>query len=439
MEGIQDLRDEQGRLAYAVRGSGPPLVFVPDLFIPIDALDDDPPFAQLLDGLASFATVVMVDRRGIGFSDPIADWDRPIFDTWAEDVVRVLRGVVGGPAAVFGFGVQSGLTTLRVAQVAPELVERLVLMNVATVAATSEPSEELLRNVDGESRLDFGSMVAPGRVGDVAYVRWIERAGRHGASPANARRMWQAILATDVAEGLDGISVPTTMLLRTGMVWRDAAIGAQAIVDAMPGAELVELTGTDLYPNCGDVDEVVHAVAAAVGAVGVRSSGPALLTLLFSDIVASTERSGEMGNARWRGMLDVHDEVASKVVARHGGTVVKHTGDGVLATFAMPSRGLRAAKVLRDELARQGLDVRIGLHTAEVERRGTDVNGVGVNLAARIMDQAADGEILVSAAVPLIVAGAEFVFVSRGLHALKGVVAEHELFALDATADSPAG
>jgi class 3 adenylate cyclase len=246
--------------------------------------------------------------------------------------------------------------------------------------------------------------------------------------------MWEAILATDVADGLDAITVPTTMLLRTGMAWRDAAVGAQTIVDAMPGAELVELTGTDLYPNCGDVDEVVHAVAAAVGAVGVRSSGSALLTLLFSDIVASTARSDEMGNARWRGMLDVHDEVASKVVARHGGTLVKHTGDGVLATFAMPSRGLRAAKVLRDELARQGLEVRIGLHTAEVERRGTDVNGVGVNLAARIMAQAAGGEILVSAAVPSIVAGTEFSFVSRGPCVLKGVATEHELFALDGVA-----
>jgi class 3 adenylate cyclase len=434
VDGIRDLRDERGRLAYAVRGSGPPLVFIPDLFIPIDSLDDDPPFAQLLDGLASFATVVVMDRSGIGFSDPIADWDRPIFDTWADDVARMIEGVVGGPATVFGFGVQSGLTALRVAQVAPEIVERLVLMNVATVAATSEPSEELIRNVDGESRLDFGSMVAPSRVGDVAYGRWIERAGRHGASPADARGMWEAILATDVADGLDEITVPTTMLLRTGMAWRDAAVGAQAIVDAMPGADLVELTGTDLYPNCGDVDEVVHAVAASMGVAGVQSSGPALLTLLFSDIVASTERSGEMGNARWRGLLDIHDELATKVVARHGGTVVKHTGDGMLATFAMPSRGLRAARALRDELARSDLDVRIGLHTAEVERRGADVNGVGVNVAARIMDLAAGGEILVSAAVPLIVAGAEFSFASRGRHALKGVADEHELFALAGSA-----
>ena len=198
----------------------------------------------------------------------------------------------------------------------------------------------------------------------------------------------------------------------------------------IPHADLVELSGADVYPNCGDVDEVVHAVAGAMGATGVRSSGPALLTLLFSDIVASTERSGELGNAKWRGVLDLHDAVVAKVVARQGGTVVKHTGDGVLATFTMPSRGLRAARALRDELARSDLDVRIGLHTAEVERRGTDVNGVGVNLAARIMDRAGGGEILVSAAVPLLVAGAEFDFASRGSFTLKGVAGDQELFAL---------
>jgi class 3 adenylate cyclase len=429
VDGIQDLRDDQGRLAYTVRGSGPPLVFVPDLFIPIEALDEDPPFAQFLDGLASFATLILVDRQGVGFSDPIADWARPIFDTWAEDLARVIRGVVGGPATVLGTGIQSGLSALRMAQTAPELVARLVLLNVATVSQTSGPSEELLRNIDGESEFDFGSMVAPSRIGDVAYGRWIERAGRRGASPADARRMWEAILATDV-DRLDTIAVPTTMLLRTGMAWKDALDGARAMVEAIPGAELIELSGADVYPNCGDVDEVVHAIGEAMGAASVRSSGPALLTLLFSDIVASTERSGEIGNARWRGVLDIHDEVVTKVVTRHAGTVVKHTGDGVLATFAMPSRGLRAARALRDELARSGLDVRIGLHTAEVEQRGSDVNGVGVNLAARIMDCAVGGEILVSAAVPSIVAGADFSFASRGAFALKGVAGNQELFEL---------
>ena len=267
-------------------------------------------------------------------------------------------------------------------------------------------------------------------MGDVAYVRWIERAGRRGASPADARRMWEAIFVTDVAEGLDAITRPTTMLFRPGMIWEDAVAGARSIAATIPSAGVIELSGADVYPNCGNVDEVVHAVAECMGATNVRSTGSALLTLLFSDIVASTERSGALGNAKWRGILDIHDAVVTKVVTRHGGTVVKHTGDGVLATFAMPSRGLRAAQALRDELARSDLEVRIGLHTAEVERRGTDVNGVGVNLAARIMDQAVGGQILVSAAVPLIVAGAEFSFTACGSFALKGLPEGQELFEL---------
>lgn len=432
MDGIETLRDQHGHLAYTAQGSGPPLVYMADLFLSIDSLDDDPPYAQFLDGLASFATLIAFDRRGVGFSDPIDDWDRPIFDTWAEDVARVIAAVVGAPATVFGVGVQSGLTALRAAQVAPELVDRLVLLNPATIRSVTAtgPHDELVRNVDGESQFDFGSLVQPSRVGDPAFGRWIERAGRRGASPSDARRMWQAVLQTDVRDGLDTMNVPTTIVVRPALAWAAGSHVAREIAASIPDARVVEISGADVYPNGGDVDELVHAVAETMGAASVRSSGPALLTLLFSDIVASTERSGELGNARWRGLLDVHDEVATRVVARHGGTVVKHTGDGVLATFPMPSRGLRAARALRDELARSDLDVRIGLHTAEVERRGTDVNGVGVNLAARIMDRAEGGEILVSAAIPLIVGGSEFSFVSRGSQTLKGVGDEHELFAL---------
>ena len=432
MEELRDLRDEHGRLAYAVQGSGPPLVFVPDLFLPIDALDEDPLFAQFLDGLASFSTLVMFDRRGIGFSDPIEDWDRPILDTWAEDVVRVVTGVVGGPATVFGNGVQSGLATLRATQAAPELFDRLVLMNVARSerARTTGPRDELLRNVDGESDFDFGRLVAPSRVGDAAYVRWIERAGRRGASPADARRMWAAVLESEPGEPYSTITVPTTMLLRPAM-WGVAVQHSREIARQIPDARVIEISGADVYPNGDDVDELVRAVARIMGAHTVHSSGPALVTLLFSDIVASTERSGEMGNARWHGLLDLHDDVATKVVARHGGTLVKHTGDGVLATFPMPSRGLRAARSLREDLRRAGLDVRIGLHTAEIERRGADVNGVGVNVAARIMDHASGGEILTSPAIPLLVAGSEFSFASRGDHELRGLPGRYELFALE--------
>ncbi len=438
MDGIRDLRDEHGRLAYATRGSGAPLVFLGDLFFPIDAMDEDPLFAQFLDGLASFATLTVFDRRGVGFSDPIDDWGRPIFDTWATDVVRIIDGVVGAPATVFGTAILGGTIALRVAEIAPDRVERLLLMNAPGMARMRDTSAEdaVLRNIDGESELDFPGLISPSRVSDTAFTRWDARAGRRGASPADARRMWEAVFARGPNSLSGTVAVPTTMLLRDEAAFRYAVEGARQVVASIPGATVIPLSGVDLYPNVGDVDEVIHAVAEVMGTEGVGSGGQALLTVLFSDIVGSTEQAAAMGDAQWHGLLDLHDELVAKVVGRQGGHVVKHTGDGVLATFPLPSRALRAARGLREELSRIGLRVRIGVHTAEVERRGVDVSGAGVNLAARIMDQADRDEILVSQAVSAIVSAPEFSFTATGERRLKGFAGSYELFALDSPTTS---
>jgi class 3 adenylate cyclase len=427
---IEDLQDAHGRLAYAVRGSGPPLVFVPDLFIPIDAIDEDPPYARFLDGLASFATVVVFDRRGIGFSDRIEDWSMSVFDTWGHDIERIVDGVCAGPATVLGVGTQSAMAAIAAARRAPDRVARLLLLNPVDATYAGSAGEAVLRNVDEPIDVDFGALVAPSRIGDVAYGRWIERAGRRGVSPVDARRTWQSVIASVGTADLDRISVQTTVLVRPDVPWSAVAEAAADIVAGIPGATRVELAGADLFPNCGDVDELVAAIAEQLGASSAPAGGTELVTLLFSDIVASTERTGALGNARWRGLLDLHDEVAASAVARHGGRLVKHTGDGVLATFPLPSRGVRAATALRSQLAPSDLEVRVALHTAEVERRGDDVNGVGVNVTARILGRAEPGEILVSAAIPLLLAGSGFSFVTRGRHELRGVPGDQELFAL---------
>jgi len=433
MDHIADLRDEHGLLAYAQVGDGPPLLLMQDLFMPLDSLDEDALGARLLEDMGSFATVVVFDRRGIGFSDPITDSSRSIVDVWAEDVARVIEGVAGRPATVFGMGLMSGRTALRIAQLRPDLVEHLLLMNVGMGGRDSgaPTADMVLANVDGESDFDFIDMVAPSRAHDPAVRRQRERAGRRGANAADARRMWSAFMAEPPLEGLEAISVPTTMLLRPDLALRSRVSSALAVVGAIPGAELVELSGADVYPFDGDVDEVVQAVADVLDVSAKGSQSSAFVALLFTDIVDSTQMARQVGDVQWRGLIDVHDSATTRLVGRHGGTVVKQTGDGVLATFEMPSRALRAANALRAELADLNLPVRIGVHAAEIERRGDDISGVGVNLAARVMGTARGNEVLVSAALPLIVAGSEFTFSPRGPHQLKGIDTPQELFALD--------
>lgn len=432
MDGVRDLRDDQGLLAYAVWGEGPALVFMQDLFRPLDSLDDDPRFARLLEDLGSFASLVVFDRSGIGFSDPITDWDRPLVDTWAQDLARIIEGVVGEPAAVFGTGSMSGRTVLRAAQLRPQLVKQLVVMNVLTGYHGWEGNaqREVVANVDGQSDLDFLSLVAPSRADDPEARRERERAGRRGVSAADARRIWEKYYRDPRPEGLSEITVPTTVLLRPDVAFEPAAASTREVADQIPGARLVELSGADLYPSDGDLDEVVGAMADALEVSFGGSRASELVTMLFSDIVDSTNRARQVGDVEWRALLERHDDATARIVKRHGGTVVKQTGDGVLATFAMPTRALRAAAALSDELSRVGLPVRIGVHTAEVERRGEDVNGTGVNLAARIMGQAAADEVLVSAAIPLLVTGSDHEFTSRGQFALKGFPGHHELYSL---------
>lgn len=432
MDGIRDLRDDQGLLAYAVLGEGPALVFMQDLFRPLDSLDDDPRYARLLEDLGSFASIVLFDRSGIGFSDPITDWDRPLVDTWARDLTRIIKGVVGEPAAVFGTGSMSGRTALRAAQLYPELVTQLVVMNVLTGhhGLGGDAQREVVANVDGQSNIDFLSLVAPSRADDPEARRERERAGRRGVSAADARRLWEKYYRDPRPVGLSEITVSTTVLLRPDVAFEPAAVSTREVADKVPDARLVELSGADMYPSDGDLDEVVGAIADALDVSFGGSGASELVTMLFSDIVDSTARAQRVGDVGWRSLLERHDAVTARVVKRHGGTLVKQTGDGVLATFEMPTRALRAAAGLKDELSRAGLAVRIGVHTAEVERRGDDINGTGVNLTARIMGEAAADEVLVSAAIPLLVTGSDHEFTSRGQFALKGFPGHHELFNL---------
>lgn len=426
-------------VAYRVVGGDrqghEPVVMVCGAFFPIEVLPDDRIAARLLDGLAAIGPLVIFDRRGIGLSDPL-DWERPVFEQWCDDLAAVMGAAGIDRATLFGWET-GGAVALRFAAREPDRVSSLVVFHAVALdehdrAAWSTQMERRLQAaVRGEG--DLAGHVAPSRHDDPTFGPWIERAGRLGASPAVAARLWTAILREPIdGELLAAISAPTLVLQRPANAVIPAACAA-FISAHVRGSRVVDLSGADVHPVAGDIDELLAAVTEFV--TGRRSALPTergLAAVLYTDLAGSTERLARLGDDVWRGVLDRHDAVSQRVVDRHGGHVVKVTGDGILATLPTARAALHAARALRAELASLGLELKVGVHVGEVDYRGDDVSGLAIHLAARVLGAAAPGEILASASVPLAAAGAGFTFTSRGSVPLRGLPGTWELFALDA-------
>ena len=409
------------------------VVLVPGGFMPIEILDEEPGFARLLDGLAGIGRVIVFDRRGVGLSDPIFDWGEPVLDQWAEDLAAVVAATGARDVVVVGiegFGVASRFVARH-----PELVSRFVSYEPMIVPEDSwdafrdERLESISANIRGEN--DLLDRMAPSRAGDPAFRDWYHRAGRLGASPATARRIWESVWRSHPHDQLlDEIAVPTLVLHRRGnQLVPDGAMAYAA--DLIPDATLVEVDGVDGFAFAGDVDSLVAEISQFV--LGERRVPPPdrlLAAVMFTDLVGSTSRAAALGDAQWKAVLERHDSTVRTAVGQCGGTVVKTTGDGVLATFPSVNASVNAAQRLRARLAAQDLDTRIGIHVGDIDRRGEDVSGLAVNIAARVMALAGDGEIAMTAAVTGAMAGEAVEFESRGEHDLKGVPGPWEIFRL---------
>jgi class 3 adenylate cyclase len=321
----------------------------------------------------------------------------------------------------------------------PERVTALVLHEPMIVADddwgsfSGDLAQRSKANMSGE--VDILADIAPSRVDDRTFREWYTRAGRVGASPTTAGRIWASVMGAHPRGSLyEQIEVPTLVLHRCDNRFVVENLLALA-AERMPHATLVELEGRDHFPFVGDVDAFVSEIAAFV--VGERRLPPPqrlLSGVLFTDLVGSTERAVSLGDADWKTLLDRHDAAVRAVVGRSGGSVVKTTGDGVLALLPSAAGCLRAAAAIHRELASEGLQVRIGAHIGDIDRRGDDVSGLAVNIAARVMAKAGTGEVVVTAMVVGAVAGQAVEFESLGAHALKGVPGEWELFRMVADA-----
>lgn len=425
-------------IAYTVFGQGPvEMIFVTGFVSHLEIGPDLPQAARFWDRLGSFCRIVIFDKRGMGLSDRGAG--SYTVEAVAEDMIAVLDDAGMERPAVFGVS-EGGAAATLFAATHPDRTSALV--EYGTYARMTKGPDfpqgipaELMRSAYGYMLQNWGEpqlldIFAPSWKGDTEAHEWFARLLRSGTSPAGFRAMMEMYLQLDVRPVLPQINVPALILWRAD----DKLIPPQlskTIADGIEGARGVELAGSDHLFLAGDQEAMIGEIEEFL--TGERHAAPAertLATVLFTDIVGSTERAAELGDGRWREVLTEHDRLARREVESQRGRLVKTTGDGLLASFDGPARAISAATTLRKRLAPLGLDIRAGVHTGECERIGEDLGGIAVHIGARVGSVAGPGEVLVSQTVRDLVVGSGIEFEDRGAQELKGVPGEWRLFAV---------
>jgi len=427
-------------LAYQVVGEGDlDLVFLFGWPSHLALMWEHPAFASFLQRLASFSRLILFDRLGNGMSDrgPTGQ----AFEDSMDEVRSVLAAVGSKRAAFFGC-TWGGRLALLLAATYPEQVSAVVTFgsHPATLrdadypwGSTPQQREELLAVLrDGTVDTDgLLAMIAPGDATDPATRRWWATFFHSAVSPAESADEITALGPVDIRGLLGSVRVPTLVLHRTGDQAADVH-ASRYMAQRLPQARLRELPGEDHFPFFGDQDAVLALTQEFLtGTLPVAEPDRMLATVLFTDIVDSTRLATQLGDRRWHRLLEQHNQVVREQLARFRGREVKTTGDGFLATFDGPARAIRAADAIRAELAEHGVQLRVGLHTGEVELVGDDIGGIAVHIAARVLAQAQPGEVLCSRTVRDLVAGAGFVFTDRGRRRLKGVSDSWQLYAVE--------
>ncbi len=425
-------------IAYAVAGEGPvDLVIVPGFVSNFEEAWQMPGFHRVYERLAGFARLILFDKREQGASDRTGR--PPTLEESMEDVHAVLDAAGSERAALMGLS-EGGPMSILLAATFPERCSHLILYGsfARLTKAEGYPEGLPVRNLDALADLlqdEWGgpaalSLFAPSLVGDADAERSWGRFLRSGSSPAGARALMDLYRDVDVREALPLVAQPTLVLHRE----RDAALPVRTshyLAEHIPGARLVELPGRDHALIGGDIDQLVDEMEEFL--TGTRSERPperVLSTVLFTDIVGSTERAAQLGDRRWRELLDRHDVITRAEVERRRGRAVKSTGDGFLATFDGPARAIECARAVASGVGGLGVQVRAGVHTGECELRGDDIGGMAVHIGARVAARAEPGEVLVSSTVKDLVVGSGLDFVERGAQTLKGVPGEWRLYSV---------
>ncbi len=428
-------RTRQGvHIAYQVVGDGPlDLLFVPGYASNLQWQWELPSYARFLERLASFARLIIVDRRGAGLSDRFSPQDLPPLEDLADDLEVVLDTVGSKRTALFG-AEDGGLICCMLAARRPERISALVVYGMDPggpdpVRFRDEKEafwEELLHRVDttwgteAHARWDI-TLSNPSRVGDEALIDWLVVSQRLGASPGAAVAFLRLYHDTDVRGLLPAIGVSTLVLHRTDD--RLDPVGhARVTASLVPNAKLVELSGDDHYWVVSDTDDITDEIEEFLtGARQAAVPDRVLATVLFTDVVGSTDRASAMGDRAWRELLDMHHQAIRRELQRFGGRERGTAGDGFFATFDGPARAVRCALAANDAMGPLGIEIRVGVHTGEVEVVADDVRGIAVHIGARIGAIADGSEVLVSSTVKDLTAGSGLTFEDAGEHELKGV------------------
>jgi pimeloyl-ACP methyl ester carboxylesterase len=425
-------------IAYQVVGDGPiDLVHIPGLVSHLDIAWENARYQRFMERLSSFARVIVYDKRGSGLSDPVTD--PPAVEERVDDTRAVMDAVGVERAAVLGVSEGAGLGAFFAAA-HPDRVSHLVMYG-GFARLTPDPPDYPFPGLDHAEILEATreSVEHWGEGATLAVLApsllrtperpWWGRFERAAMSPRSMEMLMLSNLELDIREVLPVISVPTLIIHRDHDVL--PVEGGRYLAERIPDSRFVRLHGEDHWPWVADPDEVCDHVEEFL--TGQRSAPPpdrVLATVMFTDIVGSTKRASELGDRRWRELLDEHERLTRTELDRHQGLEVKTTGDGVLATFDGPARAIRCATSLASATEDLGLPVRVGLHTGECERRSSDIGGIAVHIGARVMAEAGPSEVLVSRTVKDLTVGSDILFEERGIRELKGVPGEWELFAV---------
>jgi class 3 adenylate cyclase len=419
-----------GRIAYQIVGDGPiDVLFTHAPFFPIDHMWDEPSLVRFLDRLSSFSRHVWFDPRGRGASDPLPHVEERYAEARVDDMLALVDHLGWEQVAVVG----DTQPQILFAASHPERTRALVMINGGARLAWTAPGA-LDQDVIEQQRDRWGTgasldRVAPSVAGDARLRRWLGRSQRL-LSTADEMAWRLPAFAMDLRPALPSVQAPTLFVCRQGL---SNAASVRDDARQIAGAKVVELPGDDYLFFVGDTGPLLDAIEEFLtGQLPAHHSDRVLATVLFTDVVGSTEHAARVGDRRWKELLATHDALLAAEVERFRGRMVRSTGDGALATFDGPGRAIRCACAIRDAVRSLGVDIRAGLHTGEIELRGDDVAGMAVHIGARVSALAGAAEVLVSSTVKDLVAGSGIEFEDRGEHELKGVPGTWRLYSVSA-------